>query len=460
MKALSPSCLAVALAMLAGCARFTDHPLSPTATAAAFESRSLGDAALRRSLEASLKHPITPWPPKVWDFRLLTLTSLHYHPDMVLARTQHEIAQAGEITAAQRPNPSINLSPTYITHITSAPFNPYILGLNPDIPIETAGKREGRIAHAQHLTESARLKIAAAAWQVRSRLRASLLNLYAAQRTEALRAEQRAHQETLVRLLEERLVVGEISRPEVTLGRLALEQSDLALSEARRQAAEARVQLADALGLPVAALSDIDISFDALTGLPPAETLSASRIRRQALFNRADLLSTLSDYEASQTALQLEIAKQYPDIHLGPGMIFNQGEYKWMIGITLSLPILNQNQGPIAEAEAHRKDTAARFEGLQARVVGEVDRTLAGALAARQKLAKAEEWLDAQSQQLASAKALFQAGETDRMALVSAQLEYATTALGRLDALIRAQQALGLLEDAMQRPVDDSSATF
>ncbi|MGH8477875.1 MAG: TolC family protein [Methylococcales bacterium] len=405
----------LALIVTAGCAEFIDRPLAPHDTAAAFESRSLNDQNLRQFLESNLKRKVRPWPPAIWDFDTLSLAAFFYHPDLELARTQHEMAEAAEITAAQRPNPSVFFSPTYITHITGAPFNPWILGVSPDIPIETAGKRDDRIAHARQLSESARLKIATAAWLVRSRLRSTLLNLYAAQRTEALRAEQVERQQEMLALLEERLAVGEISRPEVAVGQLALEQARIAWHDAQQQVLQTRMLLADALGLPVTALSDIEISFEALERLPPLDKLSAGEMRQQALFNRSDLLSSLAEYEASQAAVQLEVAKQYPDLHLGPGVIYNQGEYKWVLGINLTLPVLNQNQGPIAEAEAHRKDSAARFKALQARIIGEIDRTSALAQADLQKLAAVDRWLDTQVRQTQSAEALFQAGESDRL---------------------------------------------
>ncbi|WP_085212897.1 TolC family protein [Methylomagnum ishizawai] len=451
--------LLITALLLPGCAEYTAQPLTPTATLAKFEARSLRDQGLRRFTAAGLHREPTPWPPTAWDFDALTLAALYYHPDMAVARSQRDLAEAGEITAGQRPNPSLAFSPTYVTNIASVPFtNPWIMGLNPDIPIETAGKRDDRIAHAQHLTESARMKIAAVAWQVRSRLRASLLNLHAARSAETLRAEQLAQQRAWFRLLEQRLAVGEISRPELTTAHLALAQADLALREAQRQAAETQVQLADALGVPASALSGLEISFEAVAQPPSLENLQPGTLRRQALLNRADILAALADYAATEAALQLEIAKQYPDVHLSPGYIFNQGEYKWVFGLSLSLPVLNQNQGPIAEAEARRKEAAARFEALQAKVAGEIDRTLAGAVATRQKLAAAEQLLADQARQRRSAEALFRAGETDRLALVAADLEYATTALARLDAQVKAQQALGLLEDALQRPLDDAIA--
>jgi hypothetical protein len=45
-------------------------------------------------------------------------------------------------------------------------------------------------------------------------------------------------------------------------------------------------------------------------------------------------------------------------------------------------------------------------------------------------------------------------GEEDRLALNGVQLENSVLARMRLDALARAQSALGELEDAVQRPLD------
>ena len=50
---------------------------------------------------------------------------------------------------------------------------------------------------------------------------------------------------------------------------------------------------------------------------------------------RADIRAAIADYEASQSALQLELAKQYPDVHLNPGFQWDQGESKWQLGLTV-----------------------------------------------------------------------------------------------------------------------------
>ena len=168
--------------------------------------------------------------------------------------------------------------------------------------------------------------------------------------------------------------------------------------------------------------------------------------------NRADILGALAEYAATQSALQLEIAKQYPNLHLNPGYEYDQGDNKWGLGVSLELPLLNHNQGPVAEAEARRAESAAKFIALQARVLSEIEQAVAVYRAAVKKASSA----DALSQELVTqghaAQALLDAGEISRLELAQRQLELTTAALAQLAALVSAQAALGDLEDAMQSP--------
>ncbi|MBI3798756.1 MAG: TolC family protein [Deltaproteobacteria bacterium] len=444
------------LSLLTGCASFQAKPLLPAETGAAFESRTLDDPSLIRFLEINLQHDMQPWPPRSWNLELLTQAAFYYHPDLDVARARWAVAEAGVITAGHRPNPSVAFSPIYVSNAAGSVF-PWVLGLNFDIPIETAGKRGYRIAQARQLSAAAQFNIAMVAWQVHSRVRASLLSLLAAERAVVIVQRRLELDETIVQLVEQRLTFGEISQHEVTQARIALNQDRLTLQDLQKQRAEARGQLAAAVGLPVSALEQVAMMFDPLEQAPNGKALSDREVRRAALTNRPDLLGALADYEAMQTALQLEIAKQYPDFHLGTGYSWELGEKRWWLpSLNLALPVFNQNQGPIAEAEARRQEAAARFTALQAQVAAETDRALASTLAALNKLATAEALLAAQDQQQQVAQSLFKAGETDRLAVASAQLEYETAALARLNAHIQAQQALGLLEDAVQRPLDQS----
>ena len=84
-------------------------------------------------------------------------------------------------------------------------------GTELDIPIETAGKRGYRIEQSQALSEAARVHIARIAWQVRGRVRASLLALYSAEQSEVilLAQQQKLHENR--DLLEKRSAGGWVS---------------------------------------------------------------------------------------------------------------------------------------------------------------------------------------------------------------------------------------------------------
>jgi len=228
----------------------------------------------------------------------------------------------------------------------------------------------------------------------------------------------------------------------------------LAVHDAARQQAEARVHLAAALGVTVQALDGVTFSFDVFARAP-AE-LPTADARRQALVSRPDILGALAEYEGRQAALQLEIARQYPDVHLGPGYQMDQAANKWTLGLSGLLPVFSRNRGPIAEAESRREETAAAFAGVQSRAIEEIDRGLAGYRAALAKIATADTIQADLQKQGQLAQAQLGAGEISKLDLGSIQLELATAELARLDAIVKAHQALGALEDALQSPVDSA----
>src|SRR5438105_1112945 len=96
--------------LLSGCVTFHNKPLLPDKTAAAFESRTLTDSGLKTYLETNLRHSLPDWPFHQWDLDELTLAAFYYHPDLDVARAQWAAARGGEKTAAERPNPTLNLS--------------------------------------------------------------------------------------------------------------------------------------------------------------------------------------------------------------------------------------------------------------------------------------------------------------------------------------------------------------
>jgi outer membrane protein TolC len=353
------------------------------------------------------------------------------------------------VTAGARPNPSLSVAPGIPS--------PYLFNLDFAVPIETAGKRGHRIQSARSLEDAARFDLADSAWKVRSGVRTALLDYLLASRSlDLLRSEEQVREDQ-ISILEQRFAVGEIPRPEVDLARIELSKTHLAISTADGQIAAAKAALAASIGIPVAGLQGLNFSWSDLDSPPSTESLSPEQIQRETVLNRLDVRRSLAQYAAAEADLQLEISMQYPDVQIGPGYTYEEKNNFFTLGLSTTLPIFNRNQGPIAEAEARRKGAAAAFMEKQAQVIAGSERALALYIAALKELAEADQSLhklqDAHLQMMEQAVRL---GEEDRLSLNGVRIENSVVARARLDALARAQSALGELEDVVQRPLDPS----
>ena len=443
---------AAVLVLLAACQHVPPAPISAERGADAFEARSLEDPRLRGFLEDGLGRPLPEWPLRRWNLDALTLAALFHQPSLDVARAQWQVARGGIETASARPNPTLTLTPERSMNPGNA-VSPWLAAVQLDFPIETAGKRGHRIARAQSLEASARRGLVVEAWRVRRALRDALVELAAArERSEGLAAQTSAERE-LARLLEERLQAGVASEADAAPIRLALLRSETERGAAERQRLAALARVAAAIGVPVRALADVEIDFSLGAGADPLAGSSESDARRRALLGRADVLAALDAYAASEAALRLELARQYPDLHLGPGYQFDQGQNKWGLGLSIELPVMNQNQGPIAEAAAARTESAARFAALQAQVVAELEQALAQRRGAQDQVEHLEALSAEQERQLARARSALALGAIDRPAEVTAELELRRAQLALVDARQALAQSLAALEAALQGPL-------
>ena len=450
----SAGCALVLLAGLGGCARYEPRPLSAATNADALDARTLADPRLATFLAAGLPGDATAPPGGPWNLPALTLAALYFHPDLDVARARLAGAQAGVITAAQRPNPSLGFQDlSYNT--TNASPSPWTIAPTINFIIETFDKRADRTAEAQQMREAARADLSATSWAVRGGVRTALLDLWASRRRLELLRQRRALQADLVGYLERAQARGDASALDVSRERLAADQLELAVRDADLQQADATARLATAIGIPVRSLAGTDICVAVFDQPGPAASLPQAALRREALLGRSDLQSMLAEYEAAQSALQLQIARQYPDITLSPGYAYSAGANMWLLLPLAELPIFNQNQGPIAQARARRDEVAARFNALQARIIGDIDRASMTYAAATKAVDAADALLaeeGARADRVAHARRV---GEIGRPELLTSEIERAATRLSRLDALVRQRQALGALEDALEHPLFD-----
>lgn len=432
-----------------GCVHYAPKPLAPLETAAALEARSLTDPQLQAFIAAnSSGHAAVVG---AWDLEALTLAAVYFNPTLAVARAQWRSAVAGKQTAADRPNPSVSVSVGY-NQDAAAGMSPWMPGLSFDLPFEVAGKRNARVARAEASIESTRQSLLDTVWMTRRAVRTAWIDTLAVERRARIIEEQAAAQGRVAELLQQRLSVGTISLPEVTAARLARQRANYDAGEAHRLASAARSRLAEAIGVPLSTVRQLELQPLPDTPPPPL-ALATPEARTAALRHRPDVLVTLADYQGAEADLQSQIAKQYPDIHVGPGLLWDQGERKWTLGASFEIPLFNHNRGPIAEAEAHRDELAVRVLAAQARALAELDAAFENYAQVEAQLARARDVYQAAEDQRRVAEGSRNSGDSDALQAESAKLESLSAQLIQADTLNAWHAARGQVEDALHQPL-------
>lgn len=153
------------------------------------------------------------------------------------------------------------------------------------------------------------------------------------------------------------------------------------------------------------------------------------------------MLVVAAEYEAAEKALELEVRKQYPDLHIGPGYGREDGQDQVLLGLSIPIPILNANRQRIAEARAQRELARAGVEATLEQTISALraaEVRLAGATLRRQTLET--EIVPLVDAQYSDARQVARLGEVNTLVL--------------LESLTRQQEAkAGLVEAARDEAI-------
>ena len=153
----------------------------------------------------------------------------------------------------------------------------------------------------------------------------------------------------------------------------------------RRSWARRAPALAGSLAVPVrGARRGLEPAPAAAPGCATASTRSEwIRSSRCALGRRPEIGRALAEYAVCRSrAVRLEVARQYPDLELGPGFIWDQGVHRWTLALALPALLGLRQRGALHEAEAARTVAAARVAEAQDSIVLQVRGGGGGAAAA------------------------------------------------------------------------------
>jgi outer membrane protein TolC len=277
------------------------------------------------------------------------LIALVFNADLRVARMRAGLTRATADNAGLWDDPTLGIDLARILESTPDPWKVFS-SAGVTIPISGRLRIERHIADAAHVAQLAR--VAQQEWSVRMAVRRAWCEWT------ALEAQLTAARDFLIRVDQILAVVemmesaGEIARTEARLFRIerATQESELASLES--QLLEADLRLRQLMGLsPDASLQFQSFGFErALDASHPQAIFDTTELEHRS----PALLVAAAEYEAAEHTLQLEIRKQYPDLHLAPGFGREDGMDQVLLGLSIPIPILNANRQRIAEAKAQR----------------------------------------------------------------------------------------------------------
>jgi outer membrane protein TolC len=377
--------------------------------------------------------------------------ALTYNPELALQLAQSDIARAELARARQRRNPILNLGPEHLISAAAHGVSPWVVAISLVWPLRTAGKRELEIEQALASSDASLLTAADAIWSLRHSARGAVCALEIAAQRSALASEERVLRADLAARLGKQADAGLASRYDAARAAIDRDQAQQRSRDTEAALESARFDLAEVTGLPRSALDARRIGDTCADTVPPIAALPD--LQGEAIAARLDLRSKLAEYRAADATLRGELARRYPDVDLGPGYLYDQGDRKITLSLALELPLFSRNDAGIARAAADRKRAAAEVEKLQWNVVTAVERADRLLALRRQQFADAQR-IVAESQALVDRdRARFESGELDQPAVIATRLGALSARQEELAAKQTLLDAIAALEIALQRPL-------
>jgi len=448
---MKSSVLSVALAVvLAGCASVPPpRPLDARASAQALSARRLDDPGLAAAFGrlGLATDPAAPWTPD-----RVTVAALYFNPQLAQARATAAHAAAAATLAAQRTNPTLQLSPEKVFS-GGLGRAPWTVGLALLVPLLHPGEAAARREMRQAETLAAQDQYAEAVWQTRSHALAALRGLLLARRSVRLAQAVARAERDFVAVAQQRLRLGEGDRGQLLAAELAAARAESTLATRQADRVAARQALAAAIGVPAAALAGIALGWPGLDAPPAPAALPPAALADDAAWNRLDLRALLQRYRVAEAGLREAAGTRYPALAVAPGTIYDRGAHKWSLGIDAQLPLFHGAGARIRAAATARDEAAAAVLARQSQILHQLDGAraeYAQRYAAWRQLAVAAQ---AARQRAAQAEAQRAAGRIDRPGALAARAAADQAALAAADAEGAALASLAQLEDAVQRPL-------
>jgi outer membrane protein, heavy metal efflux system len=447
---------AAACALVAACMHTPPAaPLEPAATLAGFNARTL------EGLSGELPAASAGWDRSQW-----LSAALQLNPQLGEQRAAVLAAAAAEGSAAEHPNPGMELFAEYLT--TSAQSAAWLYGVSLDFLLRRPAERARARQQAALQAALAQSELAESIWQVRAALRQALLDAVSARDETALLEALIAQRQALVDSDRARVQLGDIARTQMLADELELSRARQRQHQSRTRATDAVVRLAAAVGVPSTALASASVRWDDWAAIGALQSATSERWRTEALIGRPQITHALREYDLSQLSLQREVARRWPQLRITPAYAWGGDgiredargaiDTESALGVSFELPLFNQHQGPIAEAVARRAAAGEHLKVVQARIFEQIDRAERAWPGVREAWQETEQLAALAERRSQAEERALREGASDRAGVLTSQIAATEARLSVLAAAYTAEVAYGALEDAYHRPLEGGEA--
>lgn len=288
--------------------------------------------------------------------------ALFFNASLRTRRLESSVSLAGAVEAGRWKDPELEVDGGIILASISQPWFA-AAAIRFTIPLSGRPGVEQDKAYAKHREEWA--SVAAAEWEVLTKLRREWVQLAVVRQKRVLAEEQKQSIEKVRDSAKALFDAGRVSATELRAFEIEVVRQDLSIRELEY---EESIQVSVVLGvLGLVPTAPIDLTTE--TNVPlevPTDVVQVMRERNPKLALKR------AEYDVAEQHLRLEVRKQYPDLTIGPGYEIEEGQSRIGIGFGLPIPIINLNRRGIAEAKANRLAAKSGFEGEYERLVGEV----------------------------------------------------------------------------------------
>ena len=402
---------------VAGCARYQPQPIDAAAHVAEYRARRLDDSALVEWV-GKWAGPLSA---DGWTDRQLAVAALRLRTELPRARAEWRTAKAGEGSAGARPRSGVNADvERSVSGSQGQP--PWVVAIGGLLSVELGGKRAARIQGARAHTAAAEAELAGRAREIVLETRRAALGVTLVEAERHFAALELAADSKVQTLEQQRFAEAAVTAAELSRTNAEVEEVRVVAAAAERDWIEARASLAAAVGVQSRALDSVVVLPVASTACERLDAIGLRSLESLALTMRPEIARSLAEYAGAEAALRLQVARQFPDLDLGPGFIWDQGVHRWTLALALPGLLAFRNRAPIAEAEAARTAAGAKVLEVQDSVLREVGLAGEGCRGAGVLSAAADSQVAASGRNLARAKAAFERGETARLDAALAEL--------------------------------------